>query len=438
MLAELSVEETDRDLVAGVEHDRAAWASAVLIGLVFACAAMAYSLYIANWIFNYGGAWMQPVDVWMPVDAGRFVWSGALGYVYQGTGSYSLPLSFILTAPISGLVDHYRLIEGAPYPVAHPNAWLLVGPYSLIFGVFLLHAVRRIAWELGMRQRLWLLQVAACVVVLMPAFRWGHFEDVIALTFVLHALRRLRKGHHLHAAFLLSMAIASKQWALPLIPFFVLASPAGRRMRTLLTVCALPGALTLFVLGVDWADASKALLFPVNLGRHTQGHLAFYASWLGSKTSQLSRSLGLLLATAMAWRLRRVQDARLMLSGLAAVLLLRPLFEAISYSYYWSPGLLLAGLAGVAADRRFRCSDWIWPTAVILWATPRGNSATATLWWAGEAILLAAAAFQVMSSSGLIPAGGTDSVFLWVKKSARQPILKVMNARAAGEESWTR
>src|SRR5579875_3917152 len=124
------------------------WISSVGLALIFAAAAMAFSFESAFGLFGVHGAWFVPADVWMLVGGGRFVWHGVLGYVYQGTGSYALPLSFIAMAPVSGLSDHLGLLTGFPFPVAHPSAWLLVGPYTLLMNAVLLHAVRRLAWDL--------------------------------------------------------------------------------------------------------------------------------------------------------------------------------------------------------------------------------------------------------------------------------------------------
>ena len=47
------------------------------------------------------------------------------------------------------------------------------------------------------------------VIVLVPGYFWGHFEDVIALTFVLHAARPPDGGDQVRAGLLLlSVAIS--------------------------------------------------------------------------------------------------------------------------------------------------------------------------------------------------------------------------------------
>jgi hypothetical protein len=393
-----SVPVKDTDVAARDSHP---WSSSIVFGVAFVVFGMAFSLLYFP-ISAGTSAWQVPTDTWMAVDAGRYIWNGAFGYVYQGTSAYALPLSFILLAPIAGAIDHFGWVEGAPFPVPHPTAWLLVAPFTLLFGIFALHAIRRLAWDLGVRNKLWAVQLAAVIVVLAPCYLWGHFEDVIAVTFVMYALRRLISHEHLRAAVLLSIAISAKQWALPLVPVVVFTAPGGQRLRTAAVACALPATLVAFVLAADWTDASRALFSPVNMGRITQGHLSFYATWLGSKTSQASRTLGLGIASFVAWHFRRLSRPTTVIAAVALIVGLRPFFEAISYSYYWAPGLALAGCTGLAAHRIFRIRDWVWPVAAVIWAMPRANSATGSWWWAGEVVIISAVAVRVAMNCNLV------------------------------------
>ena len=417
-------------------HDDRRWSSSIIGGLAFAACALFFSLFLDGWI-RHGNFWMVPGDSWMAVDAGRFVWNGALPYVYQGTRSYSLPLSFIIMAPISGLIDHYHLVEGSPIPVRHPSAWLLLAPYSLLFGIFFLHAIRALAWDLGVRRRLWALQLTAAATVLMPAYYWGHFEDMLALAVVIHGVRRVMVADYIRAALLLSVAVSLKQTAIMLVPLLVFMAPRGQRLRCLVACCALPGAFVVLVLGVDWSDASKALLSPINLVSGYEGHSAIYVTWLGAKTSQVSRTIGLLLSCVAGWRFRKPRGTPELLAYLSVILLIRPLSEAINYSYYWSPCLVMAGCVGLAVYRRFRWQDWIWPILAIFWSMPRSSGGESNWWWAGEVVLLGATAAQVALNCG-VRLHPPTFVGLWFKKSREKPIVMGMStARAAGDTSWT-
>ena len=419
-------------------QDRAAWPSSVLIGGLFVVAAMTVSLRF-GWVLGVRGGWAVPSDVWMTVNGGRFVWNGALGYVYQGTISYALPLSFILIAPASGLIDRLGLTEGSPVPLPHPGAWLVIGPYTLVFGVFLLHAVRRLAWDVGVRSRLWLLQLAAVGIVLVPAFDWGHFEDVLALTAVIWALRRIITGDYVRAALYLSVAVSFKQWAVLLLPFAIAAAPRGERLRSLLAGVALPGAFTLYLLGVDWKDASKALFLPTNPLSGFEGHGAVFVDWFGRHTSTVTRSTATLLAAWTGWRLRGVRDAPGIIAVAALILVLRPLFEPVTFAYYWSPALVLAGLAGVAATQRILASQWALLLVATLWTLPKSNPATAGLWWGGYLIILAVAAWQVLGALTGRSFRLGRLLRLRVKPPGAEPILHSMTTAAVlGESPWNR
>src|SRR5438270_10316892 len=275
------------------ESDQRCFAVSLLLAIAFGGLAMFYSLVVWKYQFAWEhhlhgrtlNAWYSTGDTWNIVDAGRYVWHGSLGYVYQAAGSsYALPLSFILAAPVSALIDHYNLVEGI-VPLLRPSAWLLVGPFILLFNVFLLDAVRRLAWDLGLRRRLWTLQLVVLPLVLAPGFEWGHFEDVLALTFVLHAVRFLLLREPIRAGLLISFGVASKQWALMLVPFVVCVAPTGRRMRTAIAACGLPGRFALLVLAADPRLAVDARFSPVKLGPDSVGLLCFYGTWLGSEAS---------------------------------------------------------------------------------------------------------------------------------------------------------
>lgn len=394
---------------------------------------MLFSLWFVPDVLGYYG-WFVSNDIWQSVDGARYVWHGALGYAYEGTRSYALPLSFILMAPAAGIIDHYGLVEGSPISLPTPSAWLVAAPYSLLFGVFFLHALRKLSRDLGVTKRLWAVQLLGALVVLLPCYYWGHPEDALAMTFVVYGARRFLRGDHLAAAIYLSLAISSKQWAVVLIPFLLISTPAGRRLRTLVAATALPGAFTLFVVGTDPSSAIPALFSPVNLGIHAQGHISFYATWLGSRTSQVSRTIGTLVAFLLAWPLRKVVRPAGWLGAAGLILLVRPFGEAISYAYYWSPAILMAGLVSLAVHGRVRVRDWLAPLGVVVWALPRSNYATNGWWWAGEMLLLIITAAQVCANLGFLPAGeGLRSVS--VKYARTKPILNSMMTTSGSGDS---
>jgi hypothetical protein len=380
--------------VGAAATDRRAWSSSIAIGVAFTGLTVLYSLYLARYLIDYKG-W---ADVSMLTDAGRYVWGGHVATVYHSSRyQYALPLSFFVMAPLQGLTD----LAGW-HPGANPHYVQLVGAYVTLFGIILLRAVRGLAWDLGVRSRLWVVQVVSLAIVMVPEFELGHLEDVLALAFTLFAVRRLLADDPVGAALLLSVAVSFKQWAVMLIPLFVLLSPAGRRLRTLLAACALPGALMLYFLSVDWSVASKAFFAPVTVVVGSTGHPWFDGTWLGSRSSQVNRMAAAVLAAGASWRLRRVRGAVAILAVTTGVLLIRPLTETVNFAYYWSPGLLMAVMVGCAAHRRVRWQDWLWPVLALIWALPQANDAAAWQWWAGELVLLGMTALQVARNCGSV------------------------------------
>lgn len=384
--------------------DRWCIPASVAVALVFGALAMFYSLVLYSHFYSYRlhgqHVWYAPSDVWMTVDTGRSVWTGSLNFLYHNYyGFFALPLSSMLLAPAAALIDHFNLAEGL-FPIAQPSAWLLVGPYTLLFGIFLLDAVRRLAWELGVRRRLLLLQVLSTFLVLTPCFEWGHFEDGMALTFTIHAVRYMLRRDPIRAALLLSLAVSTKQWAVMLVPFLAFSAPAGRRLRTAITACALPALMVGFFLLIDYPDASRAFFNPPSPAPHT-GHAAIFVTWFGMQTARVGRLTGVLLAAGLGWRVRRmVTPARIFMAA-SLILLLRPLSEPVNWSYYWSPALLLAGFAGVAAHRRMAWRDWIGPSLAMLWTVPHGGTPSTPWWWLATVALLVLTVRRGLLNCGL-------------------------------------
>lgn len=379
----------------------------LLIAVAFGALAMLYSVVLYHFQIQlehgiHRDFWYQPSDIWMMIDGGRFVWHGALGYVYQGVGqSYALPLSYILSAPVAALVDHFHLVEGI-VPLARPSAWPIAGCFLLLFNVFLLDAIRRTAWDLGIRRRLWHLQIIAVLVVCVPTFQYGHFEDVLALTFLLHAIRYVMLRRPLAACLLLSLGISCKQWVVLAVPLAIVLSPRGRRLTALLLSAALPALLAGVVLTADPKQGFHALFSPVSPRRTDPGHLSFFFAWFGSKTSQATRTTSVLISPFIAIFFRSVRRKPAILGVLSLLLLLRPLFEPMSFSYYWMPPFLIAGLVGVAASGKVRVRDWVWQVFATLWSLPHGNASTTGTWWAVEAPLLCMIWIQVSFNCGLL------------------------------------
>src|SRR6266540_5732898 len=137
--------------------------------------------------------------------AARFAANGALGYLYSADPFFVAgPLGPIVLIPVIMVGDALRLTDSYRYNVPHPTMWLVYGPFALGLGAVLLHAARALA------QRVWVdeglasreiqprhlrTQLAMVGLVLVPAgIVYGHFEDILALAFVLLGIRSILSG----------------------------------------------------------------------------------------------------------------------------------------------------------------------------------------------------------------------------------------------------
>ena len=383
-----------------VAHDRyctawSIWLTAASTGLAFF-----YCLFLFGHLHHHPGRWYPPPDARQVTGPANDLLGGHLHAVYSSNRLlYSLPLSFVVVAPAAAVVRVLHL-PGEPHQM-----WLLVVlPYFVACGGLTLQAARRLAWDLGMQSRLWLVQVAAVFVVLLPEVEWGHVEDTLALACVISMLRRLIRGDFTRAALYVGVAISFKQWAIMLIPLLVLTTPSRERARVFVLACALPVALAVVFLSVDFKHVFEALTSPVTQSLGFPGHPWIAPTWLGAHTSQVNRALAAGLAFAVAWRGRHRSRQPVELVGAAAVILLiRPLFESINYSYYWSPALLLLVVVAGGSSGRLGVGDWCLPVVAMAWTVPRSDGLAAPAWWAGELLLLALVVWRVAPSCGFGP-----------------------------------
>jgi len=284
--------------------------------------------------------WGPPGDIWHPMVAAHAVARGHPGHMYRPDGFYvAMPLFAILLAPVAAVGQALHLTESYPRVVAHPTLWLVYGPYGLAMSLPLLYAVRALATEAGIRRGRLILQVlVALLAITSISIVYGHYEDVLALGLVMLAGREALRARSLAGALWLGVAIAVKQWALLALPVYLALAPPGRRLRALGAAMALPAALALFTLAMDWPHASKALFqartFP------QVGHAAL---WVSHQTQVLvgtpSRAGAFVVAFAVAWRLWGRPEPGPVLAGFGLTFLSRVPFEPTLYSYYLGPAL---------------------------------------------------------------------------------------------------
>jgi hypothetical protein len=167
--------------------------------------------------------------------------------------------------PDSGLSWHFSvegarlLLHGSGLNTYADAPWLQTGPLSLLVAALLSPLPANVAKSLALvamtaagplliaslgpliapAGRLRRMLIAA--IVLIPAWtvlsvRWGHLDDVLAMTFAILALRAVVANRPVLAGLALAAAVASKPWAIGFVPL-VLALPRGR-LRAVATAAA--------------------------------------------------------------------------------------------------------------------------------------------------------------------------------------------------------
>jgi hypothetical protein len=373
-----------------------AWPAPVVLGLALVAGAYALAL---GWPVVFGPCPCRGPDgrlelvvatsrdLWVAVEAARYVASGALGFVYESSPALTaLPLYPMLLAPLVAAGEALGLSE-PPAPAA--SMYLLLVPFTVGLAVPLLHQVGALLRDAGDRApALPVLVWTALLAVVPPLVVYGHGEDGLALLGVVAAVRLAGRGRWVAAGAALGVAAASKQWALLALPALIAWSPHRERPRLAAAGLALPAVLTLSLLVVDWPHASRALLHPPNYPGF--GHAALWVdAGLPTVTTAPFRLGALAVAVLVASRARRASWSRL-LAVLGLALLARCAFEPVVHAYYLAPGLcLLLAHERVTTGRCVRTA--VAGGLLVGWFAVHPAPA---LWWAVATLLGVAVAYR--------------------------------------------
>jgi hypothetical protein len=182
----------------------------------------------------------------------------------------------------------------------------------------------------------------------------------------------------------------------------------------------LPAALAAFPLAVDWAHASRALLFKATPLGSTSGHVSpLVAAW-GGHASVLLRGAAAGAAVVVAARAGSgapVRDGTRLLAALGVCFLLRGMLEPVGFAYYLGPGAAALGLAAWVATVRGKGRAWAdrWSVSgpVVAWAAAAGVvlwslwvHGSGWAWWVPEVALTAVLAWASVAAVGRASVGG--------------------------------
>lgn len=383
-----------------------ATASAALV-----VAAMAWTLWLAPWAGAAPrGRWLTPGDLWRTFEGADLLVHGHLSSLYgSATTLVTLPGVLVMLAPAAAVVSAAGLGFGVPFTqLAHPSAWLVLGPAAVGLCCPALFALdgwaRRLAVPVARR---WVLALVELVLIWNVAVQWGHPEDCLAIAGLLWALAATADGRRGAAAWWLGAACAVQPLVLLALPVVMAAVPARQVPGWLARVVLVPALVLAAPLAANWGATVHAVVDQPNYPTvdHITPWIALAPHLPGEAVSAgPGRLVALVLALACfvparsAWADRRAPDARAAVLWWAALALaLRVGFESVMVAYYLWPPL---AVALVVAGRRRRCLmvgtvaaiatsvfanlDLHWQGRWAWWAVTTAGTAVAVAagWWA--------------------------------------------------------
>ncbi len=334
--------------------------------------------------------WIVPADLWGTFRSAHYVAWGDIGDVYAvQTGLVTFPGISVLLAPVAWLSSHFALTEAIPpFPVPHPQAWLLLGPVELLAGSVVLFPLDRIAGELGVRGRQRALLCVLEGALLWPVLAiWGHPEDPLAMAFGAWGLLAAQRGSWRSCGWLLGVALAIQPLVVVVFPIVFALAPI-RQWLPLSVRAVLPsGALLTIPLVQEWGLTTRALFKQPNYPSldHATPWLALapVLSKPGRAISQrvarirthglthftvvtrhvvvgpvVAAGPGRLIAVGLAlgvglWVWRRKPSMPQVIWAAGVALSLRCFFEAVMDPFYLWPPLAFLAIVAIGGRRRF-------------------------------------------------------------------------------------
>jgi hypothetical protein len=237
---------------------RRAWPLALFGAVVLS--AFAYGLFWGP-LVHHGSYWSVSGDLWGTFRSAHYVAWGDIGDVYApGTGLVTLPGISVVLAPVAFITYHLGLSEAFPYPVAHPTAWLLLGPVEVALGALVLFPLDDLAALLGVVRRRRIVLCALEAVLVWPVVAiWGHPEDALAMTFALVGLMAALRGRWRSCGWWWGLALVMQPLVVLGVPIVFAIAPTRRWLRLGLRLALPACALVAIPLFQEWANTTRAL-----------------------------------------------------------------------------------------------------------------------------------------------------------------------------------
>ncbi len=329
-----------------------------MVSLVVVATGMAYTFWWPALVRHKPWYWAIPSDIWLEVRDAHYVGWGGISFVYSAhTALVTLPGFSVVMWPLVTLCSALGLSESSPFlQLTKPDAWILVGPFSMAMagvGLFALNALARRLEVPGKARHL--LTVVEGLALWSTIVIWGHPEDVVALGFATYALVFLLDRRWTGAGWLFGIAIAMQLYVVALVPI-VIALVGWRIAVAVLTRSAIvPGFFLVTVLVPNFHGSIMALFNQPNYPTAN-----FPTPWvlLAPKISRYAvaagpgRLVGIAVAVALAIPAYRWRGNATAIVWLAAAALgARCLFESVMDPYYVMPAVALALVAGATRGR---------------------------------------------------------------------------------------
>jgi hypothetical protein len=381
--------------------------------VVFTMASLVVGL--AFW-FGWGPAvvhrsiWITPGDIWGAYRSAHFVGWGALGGVYSaGTRVVAFPGMLLVLAPVAMITGALGMSESFPFVLAHPTAWLVLGPVEVLLGCVALFAFDALAERLGVgRRRRGVLCAVEAVALFNVTALWGHPEDALAVGLGAYALVLVIDRRWVGAGWLFGAAVATQPLVVLMLPV-LLAAVGRRRCAAFAARSVLPAAALVSVpLVADFRATVRALVeqpnFPSIDHRTPWTALAPRVAGHGHDLA-VAGGPGRVAAVALAcalglWARRWRNRPELLVWGCAMALGLRCFTESVMDPYYVWPAVAV-GLVALSTGSGVR----LWSGAVLaVFVTGYGDlHLSPWVWW-----LPVTAAIAAVLVLGLPPAERGD------------------------------
>ena len=320
---------------------------------------------------HHAPLWTTPGDMWLTFATANAVVHGHLSSIYvhraYHIGSFrfvdafvSFPGIVFLLTPIAALSSALHLsADTVPYgivnPLAHPQTWIVLGPYILILSTIPLLACDALAEWLGAAvPRRLMLAGAEAVALWSVTVWWGHPEDAIAVGLAVYGLLFALKGRWNGASWLFGLALALQPLVVLALPIVLALAGTKRWAGFIARGLVAPVAVLIGPLVTNFKATFTALTqqpnYPTYNHQTPWTALAPRVHGLDEFAVQAGpgRVGSIVLACGLGWWVTRWRGRPdLVVWSVALALALRCFTESVMDPYYLWPALAVAMVASV-------------------------------------------------------------------------------------------